>query len=106
MTSHSSPRAFKLASFLLLIASCSTAFCQTAKTTPESDPTGYFQQPYLIADHVHMLRQGAGFHVEVIGNVTVVEQTDGLVLIDAGGSPGAASSNSSTASARSQSRQS
>jgi len=89
MTSHSSPRAFKLASFLLLIASCSTAFCQTAKTTPESDPTGYFQQPYLIADHVHMLRQGAGFHVEVIGNVTVVEQTDGLVLIDAGGSPGA-----------------
>ena len=89
MTSHSSPRAYKLASFLLLIASCSTAFCQTAKTTPESDPTGYFQQPYLIADHVHMLRQGAGFHVEVIGNVTVVEQTDGLVLIDAGGSPGA-----------------
>lgn len=89
MTSPSSPRAFKLASFLLLIASSSTAFCQPPKPTPQIDPTGYFLQPYPISDHVHVLRQGAGFHVEVIGNVTVVEQTDGLVLIDAGGTPGA-----------------
>ena len=89
MTSYSFRRAFKLSSFLLLIASSSTAFCQPPKPAPDNDPTGYFQQPYLIADHVHMLRQGAGFHVEVIGNVTVVEQTDGLVLIDAGGTPGA-----------------
>ena len=89
MTPSSSPRAFRLAGFILLIASSATIFGQTAKPTPENDPTGYFQQPYRIADHVHVLRQGAGFHVEVIGNVTVVEQTDGLVLIDAGGSPGA-----------------
>ena len=89
MTPYSSPRAFWLAGFILLIASSANIFCQTARPTPDSDPTGYFQQPYLIADHVHVLRQGAGFHVEVIGNVTVVEQTDGLVLIDAGGSPGA-----------------
>jgi len=85
---YSSPRAFKLASFILLIASSSTTFCQIAKAL-ENDSTGYFQQPYPIADHVHVLRQGTGFHVEVIGNVTVVEQTDGLVLIDAGGTPGA-----------------
>jgi len=89
MTSYSFRRAFKLASFLLLIAPSSAAFCQPLKPAPDNDPTGYFQQPYRIADHVHLLRQGAGFHVEVIGNVTVVEQTDGLVLIDAGGSPGA-----------------
>ena len=51
--------------------------------------SGYLQQIYPVANHVHLLRQSADFHVEVIGNVTVVEQTDGLVLIDAGGSPGA-----------------
>lgn len=89
MTSYASARAFKLASFLLLIASSSITFCQSVRTAPENDPTGYFLQPYPVADHVHVLLQGAGYHVEVIGNVTVVEQTDGLVLIDAGGSPGA-----------------
>jgi len=77
---------FTIAGFTASMAFSSTVFCQQASAT---DPTGYFQQSYSIADHVHLLRQGASFHVEVIGNVTVVEQADGLVLIDAGGSPGA-----------------
>ena len=35
------------------------------------------------------LPPGPGASVQVIGNVTVVEQSDGLVLVDAGGTPGA-----------------
>jgi len=86
MTPYTLFKLLKLVSFYVAAAFSSAAFCQQ---TAGNDPTGYFQQPYPIADHVHLLRQGAGFHVEVIGNVTVIEQTDGLVLIDAGGSPGA-----------------
>jgi len=85
MASYSLFKALSALCLAVSIAS-STALCQQTIT---ADPTGYLQQSYAIADHVHLLRQGAGFHVEVIGNVTVVEQTDGLVLIDAGGSPGA-----------------
>ena len=50
---------------------------------------GYYQKVYSITERVHILRQGPGFHVQVIGNVTVVEQSDGLVLVDASGTPGA-----------------
>ena len=84
MTSYSLFKALTPVSLAVSIAS--TVLCQQ---TTVADPTGYLQQSYSIADHVHLLRQSASFHVEVIGNVTVVEQTDGLVLIDAGGSPGA-----------------
>jgi hypothetical protein len=60
-----------------------------AATEKQSDDTGYEQQAERIADRVHVLHQGPGFHVQVIGNVTIVEQKDGVVLIDSGGTPGA-----------------
>ena len=41
-----------------------------------------------MADHVWVLAEPR-FQVQPIGNVTVIEQSDGLVLVDAGGSPGA-----------------
>jgi glyoxylase-like metal-dependent hydrolase (beta-lactamase superfamily II) len=41
-----------------------------------------------VAPRVWVIRQAEPFHLQPIGNVTVIEQTDGLVLIDAGGSPG------------------
>jgi hypothetical protein len=49
---------------------------------------GYFQVPVKVADGVWVLAQPT-FQVQPIGNVGVIEQSDGLVLVDAGGSPGA-----------------
>ena len=55
--------------------------------SPAAD-TGYFQQTFPVTDHVWVLAEPK-FQVQPIGNVTVIEQSDGLVLVDAGGSPGA-----------------
>jgi len=64
----------------------------TAAATPAAKPLptredGYFQEVVPVAEGVWMLAQ-PGFQVQPVGNVTVVEQADGLVLVDAGGSPG------------------
>ncbi|MDO1560350.1 MBL fold metallo-hydrolase [Brevundimonas sp. 2R-24] len=53
--------------------------------TPED---GYFQVPEQVTEGVWLLRQPR-FQVQPIGNVAVIEQADGLVLVDSGGSPGA-----------------
>ncbi len=50
---------------------------------------GYFQSISPVDDGVWLISQPQPFHIQPIGNVTVVEQADGLVLVDAGGSPGA-----------------
>jgi len=55
--------------------------------SPAAD-TGYFQEIFPVADHVWVLAEPK-FQVQPIGNVTVIEQSDGLVLVDSGGSPGA-----------------
>jgi glyoxylase-like metal-dependent hydrolase (beta-lactamase superfamily II) len=49
--------------------------------------TGYFQEIVPIAPGVWVLAEPR-FQVQPIGNVTVIEQRDGLVLVDAGGSAG------------------
>jgi len=54
--------------------------------SPAAD-SGYFQIVRTVAPHVWVLLQPK-FQVQPDGNVTVVEQTDGLVLLDAGGSAG------------------
>lgn len=56
---------------------------------PPVPPPGYVQELRPVADGVWVLAQPA-FHVQPAGNVTVIEQADGFVLVDAGGSPGAA----------------
>lgn len=48
---------------------------------------GDLQQPHRVASGVWVLTQSR-FQVQPIGNVTVIEQTHGLVLVDTGGSPG------------------
>lgn len=48
---------------------------------------GYFQVTTKVAPGVWVLMEPR-FQVQPIGNVTVIEQSDGLVLVDAGGSPG------------------
>lgn len=50
---------------------------------------GYFQAITRVEDGVWLIAQPQPFHIQPIGNVVVIEQSDGLVLIDAGGSPGA-----------------
>lgn len=51
---------------------------------------GYVQHIEKVADGVWLIRQPQPFHIQPIGNVTVIEQSDSLVLVDGGGSPGSA----------------
>lgn len=50
---------------------------------------GYVYEISRLTEHVHVIAQPEAFHLQPLGNVTVVEQTDGFVLVDAGGSRGA-----------------
>jgi glyoxylase-like metal-dependent hydrolase (beta-lactamase superfamily II) len=59
---------------------------QDVTVAPETD--GYFETVDTVAEGVWVIRQNRAFHLQPVGNVTVVEQADGLVLIDGGGSPG------------------
>jgi len=76
----------------LLVASlCLPAFAHAAdqaQPLPTSQD-GYFQTISRVTDGVWLIAQPQPFHVQPIGNVVVIEQSDGLVLIDSGGSPGA-----------------
>jgi glyoxylase-like metal-dependent hydrolase (beta-lactamase superfamily II) len=46
---------------------------------------GHLMDPERVADLVHVMRQPDRIWSAVIGNVTIVEQSDGVVLIDSGG---------------------
>src|SRR5947199_5191691 len=50
--------------------------------------SGFLQVAEQVAPHIHVLRQAAAHFIDPIGNVVVVEQSDGLVLLDSGGSFG------------------
>lgn len=63
------------------------AFLLLAPAWASPDP-GYTQQAHRLDRHVLFLAEPA-FQLQPIGNVTIIEQRDGLVLVDAGGSPGA-----------------
>jgi glyoxylase-like metal-dependent hydrolase (beta-lactamase superfamily II) len=60
----------------------------TEAVDPPTPEDGYFQEVRTIAPGVWLLMEPR-FQVQPIANVTVVEQADGLVLVNAGGSPGA-----------------
>lgn len=49
---------------------------------------GYFEIWQDLVAGVAVIRQAKPFHLQPIGNVTVIDQADGLVLVDSGGSPG------------------
>ena len=63
-----------------------------AASAPASLPSatdaspGYEYRIRRITERVHLISQVEPFHVQPLGNVTVVEQSDGLVLVDIGGS--------------------
>ncbi len=61
-----------------------------AQSPPKQYPIaadGYFEQLEPVVTGIWRIAQ-PGFHVQPIGNVTLIEQADGLVVIDSGGSPG------------------
>lgn len=75
---------------LLALPSVTMAAAQTPSApAPPTVADGYFQTIARVEDGVWVIAQPKPFHIQPIGNVTVIEQADGLVLIDAGGSPGA-----------------
>jgi glyoxylase-like metal-dependent hydrolase (beta-lactamase superfamily II) len=51
-------------------------------------PGGYLHVAARVAPGVHVLRQKETHFAGVVGNVTVIEQSDGLVLVDTGASHG------------------
>ena len=74
-------RAVALA-FLLLIGAA-------APPAPHALPgDGYFETIEKIEDGIWLIHQARPFHTQPIGNVVVIAQKDGLVLIDSGASPG------------------
>ncbi|MBI1188443.1 MAG: MBL fold metallo-hydrolase [Alphaproteobacteria bacterium] len=58
-----------------------------ALTTPAD---GYLQEPTRIDPRITVFASPQPFHVQPIGNVAAIEQSDGFVLVDAGGTPAAA----------------
>ena len=78
--------------FVAVVLACALGFPALAAAAEAPLPTaqdGYFQAITPVADGVWLIAQPQAFHVQPIGNVVVIEQRDGLVLVDGGGSPGA-----------------
>lgn len=67
-------------------------FLSAAPASAQSDgpipADGYYEIIERAAPGVWLIRQEKPFHLQPIGNVVVIEQSDGLVLVDSGGSPG------------------
>lgn len=80
--------AVALVSALVLAAAPSLAAPEAEPTAGPTPEDGYYQELRPVADGVWVLLQPR-MQVQPAGNVTVVEQADGLVLVDTGGSPGA-----------------
>ena len=78
----------KLAFALLLCLSLAApAAARSAPAGAAREPfDGRLMPPEKIAPHVWVMRQPDRLWAAVIGNVTIVEQKDGVVLIDSGGS--------------------
>jgi len=65
----------------------SPAYAEDLLVTPAD---GYLQEPTRIDRRIIVFASPQPFHVQPIGNVTAIEQRDGFVLVDAGGTPAAA----------------
>jgi glyoxylase-like metal-dependent hydrolase (beta-lactamase superfamily II) len=76
-----------MARLMFLLALVFAAPVQAAESLPALRATGYFQMLHRVDRRVWVLAQPR-FQLQPVGNVTIVEQDDGFVLVDAGGSPG------------------
>jgi glyoxylase-like metal-dependent hydrolase (beta-lactamase superfamily II) len=68
----------------LLLSACATAPAPASLARDASD--GRLMPPERVADHVWVMRQPDRLWAVVIGNVVIIEQGDGVVLLDSGGS--------------------
>jgi len=59
----------------------------TLETVPAPTEGVYGYRAEQIASGVYALNQGNEFHIQPRGNVEVIEQANGVVLVDSGGSP-------------------
>lgn len=63
--------------------------CATPAAPPSREPiNGFLQIVEPVADGVHVMRQAAVNYAGVVGNVVIIEQANGIVLVDSGGSYG------------------
>jgi len=81
----------RLVAAVLAASLCASVLASGVAPRPSlpTERDGYFQTIRSVVDGVWLIAQPQPFHVQPIGNVVVIEQSDGLVLIDGGGSPGA-----------------
>jgi glyoxylase-like metal-dependent hydrolase (beta-lactamase superfamily II) len=77
-----------------LFAACSLALPTAslpgsiASSAALNAPTGHLEVIEALEPGIWLIRQAEPFQLRPVGNVTVIEQADGLILIDSGGSPG------------------
>lgn len=80
---------------LILALALAAAACVTEAPAPPSlalapPAAGDLYSRVMLAPGVHMLTQGDVFHLQGRGNVEVIEQAHGVLLVDSGGSPAGA----------------
>lgn len=68
-----------------VFASCATP---SAQTPDAPDIDGYLQIVEPVANGVHIMRQRLPNYAGVTGNVAIIEQSNGIVLVDSGSSKG------------------
>lgn len=56
---------------------------------PSAPVEGYAHVLHRLAPGMHVLAQREPFHVQPLGNVALIEQSDGFVVVDTGGTPAA-----------------
>lgn len=61
---------------------------QAAALTAASGAAAYLPIVERVADRVHVMRQAAPNFAGVVGNVTIIEQSDSIVLVDSGNNRG------------------
>ena len=72
------------AAIVLVLCGCATA----SQTAPADAPHPFLQIAEPVANGVTVLRQARPNYAGVVGNVTVIEQSEGVVLVDTGSSYG------------------
>ncbi len=80
------PRWFLASSLAVSLAAPLPVQAASAASAQRDPWDGRLMPPEPVTDHVWVMRQPNRLWAAVIGNVTIIEQSDGVVLIDSGGS--------------------
>ncbi len=70
---------------LVMLAAAPAKAAEPFKPGPASD--GFFYETRSVTDRIHVIVRPDPVRIPAEGNVEVIEQSDGLVVIDAGGTP-------------------